>query len=395
MIPKEKEQRIKASARIADVLAADGVKLHRKGANLYALCPFHDDHSIGSFVVSERRNICRCFACDKTWSPVEYLLQRHGMKYPDALRYLAGMYGIWLDEGRPSKSHLKGDLQRVPVTPITPIEELPVVYFPKDLPDRYMGNQDKNPLLVFLRNLPLDSTMQLRLTTSMYVYKVGTSMKEATAGWTVWWQIDDAGQVRTGKLMAYRSDGHRDKARKYSFNWVHSMLEKAGWWSSEQKRMEQCLFGLHLVDMYPAAEVCIVESEKSALICSLFTDAHVRLWMATGGKANLNGRMLEPLMKRERYIVLFPDADGYDEWERKVRQDPDLEDYPRLSISRTLQKHWTVRDGAKADIADVMLRMLQDPTEETTAEKAACRLGMEHVSEPLSRVIETFDLEFE
>jgi hypothetical protein len=55
--------------------------------------------------------------------------------------------------------------------------------------------------------------------------------------------------------------------------------------------------------------------------------------------------------------VLFPDRDGIDKWKAKARQ----LDYPRLMIDCIpVQKWWKPEDGEKADIADVVVRILNE-----------------------------------
>ena len=196
--------------------------------------------------------------------------------------------------------------------------------------------------------------------------------------------------MRTAKLMAYGSDGHRRKDWKYSFNFVHSMRLRAGKLSDKQYRIETCLFGLHLIDIFPNAEVCIVESEKSALICAAFTDPRERLWMATAGKSNLTRAKLQPLIDRGRYIVLYPDHDGFDEWKAAAKRIG----YNRLSVSSKILTEWLPMDGEKADIADIVLRMLQG-IEETEEEKIARRLGMDAIPDELRTLINNLNLKLE
>jgi hypothetical protein len=368
------EQRIKDAARIMDVLTTDlGVQLRRSGAEWEGLCPFHSDKHIGSFKVSERKNIATCFSCDKTWNPIDALMDGLKMNYHQALRHLAARYGIWIDDEPAPKV--------APAAPRQAAPQLPMVWWePKTMIKPYMGNQELNPLLGYLRSLPWPEEQKCQLEIAINdMYLVGTSTKGETKGWTIWWQIDDQMRVRTGKLMAYKEDGHRDKDRPapwdpsktYTFNFVHSMMEKAGKWSRDTHEYHGCLFGLHLVDVFPKAEICLVESEKSALICQSFTDPNKRLWMATGGLSNLKRSKLQPLIDRQRYIVLFPDMDGYEKWEQRMK----LIDYPRLSISQTLKReHIPSLDGDHADIADIMLRLVQG-IKESPAEIAARRLN--------------------
>lgn len=75
------------------------------------------------------------------------------------------------------------------------------------------------------------------------------------------------------------------------------------------------MFGEHLLKQYPFKNVAIVESEKTAVICSFFWSEYI--WLATGGKSQLNDRLL---VLKGRKIVAFPDVDGYQEW--KERRDP-------------------------------------------------------------------------
>ena len=376
------EQKIKDAASIMDVMTYDlSVQLHRCGSEYEGLCPFHADKHLGSFKVSESKNIATCFSCGKTWNPIDALMEGLHMDYPTALRHLAARYNIWIDdEPRPKVQHAK---------PRTPAPELPMIYWlPKHIVSPSVGHEDQNPLLQYLYSLPLAHEHKTQLEVSVkYLYLVGTSTKGETAGWTIWWQIDEQLRVRTGKLMAYKADGHRDKERKYSFNFVHSLLAKAGRWSPDKNRVVTCLFGLHLMPTFPNAEVCIVESEKSALICSAFTDPNKRLWMATAGKSQLTREKLRPLIEAERYIVLYPDYDGYEEWEAAVKRIG----YDRISISNKVRKYWTPKDGPKADIADIMLRLMCAPAE-TEKDIVERRLGYPANMDMVAALMDKLDL---
>ena len=393
-IKEDIEQKIKDAANIVDVISEDlGVELHRAGTEYTGLCPFHADKHLGSFKVNERKNIATCFSCCKTWHPIDALMEGLHMDYPTALRHLAARYHIWIDD------------EPVPVVkPAAPRKaaaRLPMIYFrPGDVVKPYLGNEDQNPLLQYLYALPMTTDDKARLMLAVRsMYYVGTSTKGDTAGWTIWWQIDDQMRVRTGKLMAYKADGHRDKNRpapwapndpnkSYSFNFVHSMLAKAKVWDDTKYEYYACLFGLHLVDAFKQAEVCIVESEKSALICQAFCDPEQRLWMATGGKQGLSRERLQPLIDRNRYIVLYPDYDGYKEWTEAAERIG----YPRLSISEQVRKYHVPSDGDKADMADIMLRLVCAP-QETEAEKIARQLGHPEKAEALQYMMDKLNLE--
>ncbi|MDE6083968.1 MAG: DNA primase, partial [Muribaculaceae bacterium] len=96
MIDKATIQRITDTADIVDVVS-DYVHLVRRGANYMGLCPFHNERT-PSFSVNQRRNFCYCFSCRKGGSPVNFLMEKEGVSYRDALLMLAKKYGIEVHE---------------------------------------------------------------------------------------------------------------------------------------------------------------------------------------------------------------------------------------------------------------------------------------------------------
>lgn len=96
MIDKATVQRITDTADIVDVVS-DYVHLVRRGANYMGLCPFHNERT-PSFSVNKRRNFCYCFSCKKGGSPVNFLMEKEGVSYRDALLMLAKKYGIEVHE---------------------------------------------------------------------------------------------------------------------------------------------------------------------------------------------------------------------------------------------------------------------------------------------------------
>ena len=96
MIDRETQQRIKDAANIVEVVG-DYVKLTRRGANYMGLCPFHNERT-PSFSVSPRKNFCHCFSCKKGGSPVNFLMEKEGIGYTEALLMLAKKYNIPVQE---------------------------------------------------------------------------------------------------------------------------------------------------------------------------------------------------------------------------------------------------------------------------------------------------------
>lgn len=61
------------------------------------LCPFHNERT-PSFSVNAQRNFCYCFSCKKGGSPINFIMEKEGMSYHDALLHLAKRYGIKVEE---------------------------------------------------------------------------------------------------------------------------------------------------------------------------------------------------------------------------------------------------------------------------------------------------------
>lgn len=96
MIDKATVKRILDTADIVEVVG-DYVNLTRRGANYMGLCPFHNERT-PSFSVSPSRGICHCFSCGKGGSPVNFIMEKEGINYHDALLHLARKYGIKVEE---------------------------------------------------------------------------------------------------------------------------------------------------------------------------------------------------------------------------------------------------------------------------------------------------------
>ncbi len=96
MIDHSTVDRIFGAAQIYDVVS-DFVSLKKRGTNYIGLCPFHNEKT-PSFIVSPAKNICKCFGCGKGGSPVNFIMEKEQISYPEALRYLAKKYNIEIQE---------------------------------------------------------------------------------------------------------------------------------------------------------------------------------------------------------------------------------------------------------------------------------------------------------
>lgn len=110
MIDNETKERILAAAKIEEVVG-DFVKLHRSGSNLKGLCPFHEEKT-PSFMVSPSKNICKCFGCGKGGTPVNFIMEKEHLTFPEALRYLADKYHIEIKEKELTSEEMKAQSMR-------------------------------------------------------------------------------------------------------------------------------------------------------------------------------------------------------------------------------------------------------------------------------------------
>lgn len=204
------------------------------------------------------------------------------------------------------------------------------------------------------------------------LFNIGTAKYPANG--TIFWQVDTAGIVRTGKIMRYDattlkrakqlSIGNNNQEVGTKINnlqqrvvaplvdWVHSRLKREQ--IINDFVLQQCLFGLYqLTTASKDAVIGIVESEKTAVIASVYMPNLI--WMATGGAQNFNNMLLKPLVGRK--VIVFPDVNQYQHWARKandIRQQQQIE----IKVSDFMEVNAT--DSMKmngADLADVLIKL--------------------------------------
>jgi DNA primase len=73
------------------------VQLKKAGINFKGLCPFHGEKS-PSFIVSPSRQTYHCFGCGVHGDAIRFLVEQHGMTFPDAVRDLAQQVGMQVPE---------------------------------------------------------------------------------------------------------------------------------------------------------------------------------------------------------------------------------------------------------------------------------------------------------
>ena len=103
-------QEVKDRMDIEDVVS-DYLSLKRKGQNLWACCPFHGEKT-PSFSISPAKGIYKCFGCGKAGDAISFVEEHDGLNYLEAIRYLAGKYGIEIEEEARTDEHIQQQNER-------------------------------------------------------------------------------------------------------------------------------------------------------------------------------------------------------------------------------------------------------------------------------------------
>ena len=177
-------------------------------------------------------------------------------------------------------------------------------------------------------------------------YKIGTS--DLWAGSTIFWQIDKDFDVRTGKIMLYNRETLKRVKQPFNhISWVHTPNKSNEFGENEDFCLTQCFFGEHLLNEEKFTKFGFVESEKTAVLCSL---VHPEVaWIATGGVQNINEGRMMPF--KDKVLTFYPDkGKAFKVWEDKLR--PFMGDY-KVSISTSVEKMEALNEGD--DIGDYII----------------------------------------
>ena len=208
--------------------------------------------------------------------------------------------------------------------------------------------------MAFILDLLKDKNRTMQL---FNAYHIGaTNAKEV-----VFWQIDKAGKVRSGKVMQYDpKTGKRSKTQ--STDWIHSRIMKKAGKRPEDFNLKQCFFGEHLLTD-KTKTIAVVESEKTAIIAGGLYPAFI--WLAAG---SLNGLNIEKCSIFEgRKVFLYPDLSAkkpnrmtaFEVWKAKATEIQNTYKC-KITVSDLLEKNATDADRLNGlDIADYFIRELQ------------------------------------
>ena len=384
-IRKDIIDKILETAKIEDVIT-DSLQsyshdntsgLKKKGVRYTAICPFHDDRHNGNFIVYPKGNCYKCFVCGAKGGVIDWLMNYERMTYPDAIRYLGKKYSIETDGV---------DIDYNPPPPRQAPPPLPTLALPRSMVARRMNTTGDNLVAWITGDIKWGNEQRARIPKVLHDYCVGHSTVQGRHEFTVFWLIDIDGNVRTAHYMKYQRNGHRVKDKQeYGTDWLHSLLSRH--WDAEAREFTYdppypypnlydpdhqearlCLFGEHLLKRYPKATVKLVESEKTALLMAIaYGNNDMQVWLACCGSSNITRERLKPLIDQKRQIILYPDRDGVKAWQQRA----DGLYYQYISVdAKPVTEWWCEEDGPKADIADVVVRMInQAPPPPTTIDE--------------------------
>lgn len=239
-----------------------------------------------------------------------------------------------------------------------PPKVIPVSYLPSSLLTTDTYRSENNLFRFMAKEFGTNKTNLV-----FDIYHVGTSKHWRNNGGlsTAFPQIDDKGRICQLKVMAYNPyNGKRMKKQDWAEMWSDKAqkyvpdtrpMDKI-WFAGKtllknyEANLQQTFFGCHLIKA--SSRIGIVESEKSALICSILMPEIT--WIATGG---CNGckwtekAVIKPLS--DKRVVLYPDSGMVAKWEGKaeILRSSGI-DVTVSRICEGLPDNW--------DVADVLLR---------------------------------------
>lgn len=238
----------------------------------------------------------------------------------------------------------------------------------------------QNNFVQFLKTL----FTEVEVKNAILKYLIGTS--KFWKGATIFWQIDKHQRVRHGKVMLYNAEaGNRKKNQdgKAFITSVRSILKLKNF------NLNQCLFGLHLINESNQKTIALIESEKSAIIMSIFKPEYI--WVATGMKGGFKFETLEPI--KDYKIIAFPDKSEFKDWEDKAIE------LNQLGF-KIIVNDWLENSNYEkgTDLADVYIDEVKNGVanqrdvlkDYTSVEKTVHRL--EQLTPEIRTLIETFDL---
>ena len=96
MIPEHIIDEVRDRADMVEIIG-ESVSLKKAGREFKANCPFHEEKT-PSFYVVPHKGFYKCFGCGKAGSVFDFLMERQGMDFVEAVKYVAARSGIEIQE---------------------------------------------------------------------------------------------------------------------------------------------------------------------------------------------------------------------------------------------------------------------------------------------------------
>ena len=275
--------------RVDEVLA-DFLHLKRRGVNLLANCPFHDEKT-PSFTISPAKGIYKCFGCGKSGNSVTFLMEHENISYVEAIRYLAKKYNITLEETEATGEEIQKTQEK---ESLYVLNDFVTKYFQKNLLETEIGKSlafayfkergfTEKTIQDFQLGYCLDMRDELFKTLKRegfkeeYIVKLGLAKTYEDGGWRDFFRGRIMFPIHnlSGKVVGFggRVMGNADKTAKYINSPENDIYHKS-----------QVLYGLHLAKKgIPKENYCILVEGYTDVI-SLY-QAGVENAVASSGTA--------------------------------------------------------------------------------------------------------------
>lgn len=387
-IPSEYIEKIKDNSSLEALITTD-VQMRRVGSRLVGCCPFHSERTPSFYFTppsdQHPHGRYKCYGCGKYGSSaIDWLMERDGLTFRDAVRTLAKDAGINFPYDAPDFKPEEHESRKER----KPIPEPTSEYLPMKRVEASARIAEQSNLFKYLvGRYPSRREDIIRV---FWEYRVGCSKGKVLNGCdacSTFPLLDIDGNCRRIKVIPYPIDSHHR---------IKSESRKGDVWQLSGKNVKHTFFGSHLLRQYPDKPLAIVESEKTAIVGQIFFPQF--LWLATGGKSNLMVQYARHI--KGRVLNLFPDVDGLvddEKGESWIKRFEQLKAAGHnVLMADTLMRQ--CNENSREDVCDIILRIFTD--EDTPPRPLTNREQAEQAFEEMKQrypafaeLAEKFDLE--
>ena len=297
-------------------------------------CPFHKEDT-PSFEIDPKKGVYKCFGCNKGGdvftlvAEMENLNLKDGADFQKIAKIIADIANIPLRE-KEFKTNSKNSGNPNNQLSGKPSDKKPLLtpyHVSMEMVDKGMSQVTETGIYRWLKDKLAPIFGIEKIEEVLNLYKVGASKYSAEGFKAVSFPLINAdgncidckifhidpntGSRKTAPpVMSYKGKSFQTTFALATMKDPENPGKKMN-----LKRDKWAYFGEHLLkDSNPESEICMVESEKTAIICSLvYPD---KIWIATGSMGYLKADRFPPL--KNFHCRLFPDRDATDKWEAKA-----------------------------------------------------------------------------